>query len=205
MIKFNLLRDRAAKAAKGTETEINYDTTFETKVGGDSTGSRDMLTKIVVLALLTGVLMMYESYNIGELRTKVAQGNAEKKRVETELAQKKPIEAKARELQKQIQDIETRIKAIKDLSKVRLREIKAIDYLQNIIPEKLWFTLLEFDGNSLKIEGGTTSDDQLNRFLDDMESKSIFKNVILLRSIEQKNKEGTIKVFTITSTVGSVD
>jgi Tfp pilus assembly protein PilN len=206
MIKVNLLRNNSAASSKTTATEINYDTAFDTKAdGGVASSPAGMLLKFLLMFMGAAGLMMYESYNIGELRTALQQAQAASTALSQELTEKKPMVAKARELQKQIQDLESRIQAIKDLSKVRLREIKAIDYLQNIIPEKVWFSLLEFDKGAVKVEGGTTSDDELNLFLEEMERKSIFSNVILLRAVEQKVKEGTIKVFNISATLSGVE
>jgi Tfp pilus assembly protein PilN len=202
VIKVNLLRNRGenTSAGKTANTEIDYEASYDSGSDESSSG-KDIILKIILVLIGTGGLMAYESYNIDDLRSQLSVVNQEKTALASELQQKQPIAIKAKELQKQIQDIEARIKAIKDLSKIRLREIKAVDYLQNVIPEKVWLTSLDFKNDSLNIKGGALSDDQLNRFMDSMEGKSYFRNVILLKAVEQKSKEGTIKIFEIGSTL----
>ena len=149
--------------------------------------------------------MAYESYNIGQLSEREANIRNLNQTLATELEQKKPLAEQAKELQKNIKDLESRIQSIKNLSKVRLREIRTIDYLQNVIPERVWLTKVEFEDGALKIEGGALADDQLNKFMESMEGNSSFKNVILLRAVEQKSKEGTVKVFLISANVQGTD
>ncbi len=204
MIKINLLKKRSDGTAKIRNTQASFDTsadTFAKNVGGQ----QGAVLKIVVMLIWLGGLMAYESYNIGELNTTIAEKNRMKTTLDADIQQKTPIAEKARGLQKQLQDLEARIKAIKDLSRIRLREIKAIDFVQNIIPERVWLTSISIESNKVDFEGGALSDENLNRFIELLESKSNFKNVILLKAIEQKSKEGTIKVFNITSSLMSLD
>lgn len=206
MIKINLLKNRAARGDKTAATEINYETAFnipsDTVVDGSS---QSAFVKIIVMFITLGVLWGYETYNLSGLRGQLALLNKEKSKLAAELREKQPMAEKAKAMQKEIQDIEARVQSIKGLSKIRLREIKAIDYLQNVIPEKVWFTGLDFSDSSLKIDGGAISDEQLNRFVDALEGKSYFRNVIILRSVEQKAKDGTIKAFQISSSLANSD
>jgi Tfp pilus assembly protein PilN len=112
---------------------------------------------------------------------------------------------KAKEMQKEIKELEERIVLIKNLSKVRLREIKAIDYLQNVIPDKVWFSELDFKDTVFQAKGYSVSDEALNKFIEGLEGKSFFRNVILMQSIDQKTKSGTIKSFTFSSSLTATD
>lgn len=200
MIKINLLRNRGGAGAQTSTAKVNYETTFD--IGTDdaaSSSGKTIFLKIIIICTSTAVLMVYENYNIGNLRTQLSEVNLKKNNVLKELEKSKPIASGARELQRKILDLEARIRAVKDLSKVRLREIKAIDYIQNVIPERVWLSLLDFKNDTLKIEGSAASDDQLSRFMDAIDGKSYFRNVILLKAVEEKGKSGTIKVFNITS------
>ena len=205
MIKVNLLKNRGSgsgTSAKTAATEINYEVSFdEAELDEGANPARDALVKIMLILLGTVVVIVYEGYNISGLRDKLSQLNSEKTGLAQELEKKKPIAGKARELQKKILDLEGRIQGIKDLSMIRLREIRAVDYMQNVIPEKVWLTTLDFSQETLKIEGGTLADDELTKFIEALESKSYFKNVILLKAVEEKSDKGTVKVFTITSTL----
>ena len=209
MIKINLLKNRGEQTKRSSGTQINYETSIDSvgqEGGGGSGGAtKDTVVKIVVLLIWLAGLMAYESYNIGELDSKIAEKNSEKNKLAADIQMKKPIADKARDLQAQLEDLEARIKSIKDLSRIRLREIKAIDFVQNIIPERVWLSSLAINSDKVDFSGGAMSDENLNRFMEALESKSNFKNVILLKAVEQKSKEGTIKVFDITSSLISLD
>lgn len=202
MIKVNLLKNRGGRAAKTGSADINFDTQFDIQTAAVETSDpKDNIKKIVLALIWAAALITYESYHIGELNSQLANINQERDSLAAEIQLKQPQAEKARALQKEIQDIDARVKSIKQLSKVRLREIKAVDFLQNVIPEKVWVTNLDFGESTLKIEGGAVSDDQLNRFVDSLEGKSYFRNVIVLRSVEAKAKDGTIKSFQVSSSL----
>ncbi|OFZ19045.1 MAG: hypothetical protein A2Z20_09870 [Bdellovibrionales bacterium RBG_16_40_8] len=208
MIKVNLLKNRGSggSTVKTAATEINYEVSFDEATLEDTGGlGRDAIVKIVLIFLTTVMLMVYDGYNVSSLQEKLNQLGAEKTKWAQELEKKKPIVGKAREMQKKILELEARIKGIKDLSMTRLREIRVVDYIQNIIPEKVWLKSLDFNETELKIEGGTIADDQLSKFIETLEGKSYFKNVILLKAVEEKLDKGTVKAFTISSTLTGAD
>lgn len=210
-MKINLLRDKNNDGTNATSatSEVRYETAFNIKSGQGGGGvklDKDMLVKLIVMALGVALLMLYENYNIGELQGRLNEVTNQNAAVVAELERGRPIAEKAKKLQKEIQELEQRIDLVKKLSRTRLREIKTVDYLQNIIPERVWFTSLNFTSGNLKIEGGAMSDDQLNKLIENMENSPLFKNVILMRAVEQKNsREGTVKMFLVTSQLASVD
>jgi Tfp pilus assembly protein PilN len=205
MIKINLLKNRGTNATRNTGSDLNYETAFNTDVGSSSSGSKDLLVKILLMFLGVGALVAYESYNIGLLKSRLNEVTTRKNALMQEVQEKSPIAEKARAMQGEILDLESRIKTIKDLSRIRLREIKTVDYIQNVIPERVWLTGVVFAGDKLTLEGSAISDEQLNHFTESLEKKSSFKDVIVLKSVEQKAKDGTIKIFTITLNVLSTD
>lgn len=207
MIKVNLLRNRAEGSNQGTNaTQVDNVTSIDSPAESMSGAEiQQVALKFVVILLSTAGLWGYETYNIDNLKETNQTLTAQNVAMQNEIKEKQPIAVKAKELQKKITDLEGRIKIIKDLSKTRLREIKAMDYIQNVIPEKVWLTVLDIHDEKVKIEGSTMSDDQLNKFIEMLDGKSYFQNVILLRAVEQKSKEGTIKTFEISSALKATD
>lgn len=204
MIKVNLLKKQSGQSTSSGRTQIKYETSVENMTESESL-TKGVIFKVIVMLLWAGGLKFYENYNIGNLEALIAEKNQRKLTLDAEIIEKKPVAENARNLQKQLQDLESRILSIKELSRIRLREIKAIDYVQNIIPERVWLTSLEVIGDKVNFEGGAMSDEHLNRFMESLEGKSNFKNAILLKAIEQKSKEGTIKIFNITSSLISAE
>lgn len=206
MIRVNLLKNRSEATRGGSTEEVKFETAFQTELTGDQTNpALAILFKLILMGIGVGGLMGYESHNVGRLQGELNQVNAKKNTITKQLADKKPVADSAKVLQKKINDIEARIKAIKDLSRFRLREIKALDYIQNNIPERVWVNSLDFQETQMVMEGGSVSDDELNKFIESLEGRSAFKNVILVRSKEEKKKEGTVKFFQIKSELVSTE
>jgi Tfp pilus assembly protein PilN len=209
MIKVNLLRNRAEgnRAPQGTSvTQVDGLTSIEAPTEPmDSSQLKQFAIKFVLILSITGGMMLYESFNIDNLRDQLTNLNKINTDLQAEITKNQPVATKAKELQKKISDLESRIKIIKDLSRTRLREIKALDYIQNVIPEKVWLSSLEFADDKVKIIGDSMADDQLNKFLEQLDGKSYFQNVILLKAVETKSKDGTIKNFEIASSLKATD
>ena len=75
---------------------------------------------IIIKELFIKILKLNEESN---------NASVELNNLRTQISQNQPFVERAKEMQKEIKELEERIVLIKNLSKVRLREIKAIDYL----------------------------------------------------------------------------
>ena len=204
MIKVNLLKNRGTNATAATQAD--FQTSFETSFDSTSSGSSGStegspLAKIFIILLPTILLYAYETYNIDDLKTRANNEIQKLSTIEIEVRQNASTAELAKKLQDEINSLEDRVKKIKDISKVRLREIRIVDYIQNIIPDRVWLQSLNLVDGKAQINGSSLSDDQLNRFMESLEKKNYFKSVILLRAIEQKGPEGNVKVFDLTAEI----
>lgn len=207
MIKVNLLKNRASSSKSSGATEFgemtfedNYDGTSATNfdLGGESS-SKDTIIKIIVMLIWGIGLYSYEIYNIGNLETTNQKLTADVTRVSNEIARIKPEVEKAKGLQAENNELNKKIELVKELGKLRLREIRAIDHLQNIVPEKVWFNKIEFKDDRFFVEGISANDAELDKLLKGIRSFGTFQDVLLAKAVEQKTKQGTLKQFEITS------
>lgn len=205
MIKVNLLKNRGSVAENTTQMDFEMTVQASDKLGLGTGTSSDSLLKIVILLIPALLLYGYEKYNISQLEEERTSISMRLQSLTSEIDSNKPVVQKAKEMQKEIKELEERIILIKNLSKVRLREIKAIDYLQNVIPDKVWFSELDFKDTNFEAKGFSVSDEALNRFIEGLEGKSFFRNVILRQSVDQKTKTGTIKSFHFSSQLAATD
>lgn len=203
MIKVNLLKNRG-NVSDTSATQLDFDMPI-TAPGEGSGGASEIVAKVFTIILPVLILWGYETYNIGNLSSQNEVAQSRMNELNTEITQNKPVVEKAKAMQKEIKELEERIVLIKNLSKVRLREIKAIDYLQNVIPEKVWFIELDFKDTNFQARGFSVSEEALNKFIESLEGKSFFRNVILMQSVDQKTKTGTVKSFTFSSSLTSTD
>ena len=174
-----------------------------TEISGP-TDAKANATKILLMLIWVAGLFTYQKINITSLEGSLARAQMEARDLDQQITQHQAEADQAKKMQKDVEELKHRIKIVKDLSKTRLREIKAIDYIQNNIPDKLWLNSLTIKANHLELFGSTLTDDQLNRFLDSLEqNKASFKNVLLLKAVDQNDsKMGTLKSFEISSDIG---
>ena len=207
MIRVNLLKNRGGTYVGTVSTQIgDMPATTSTEISG-SNDTKSNAIKIILMIMWAGGLFAYQKFNISNLEEQLAGARAKATDLNRQIQQHQAEADQAKRMQKDIQELKRRIKIIKGLSKTRLREIKAIDYIQNNIPNKLWLSSLTFKDNKMKLLGSSMTDDQLNRFLDALEqNKSYFQNVLLLKAVDESDgKMGTLKSFEISSDMGATD
>src|SRR5688500_2744256 len=131
MIRVNLNRTQSSTGMNyATAADPgNYDTTE------DSSGA---LVKILLLLMGVVGLIGYEMYYKSVLTDKKMSLAIKISELDRKIQEKEPVIGQAEELQKEIVALESRIETIRTLAKERLREIKAIDFIQNTIPERAW-------------------------------------------------------------------
>lgn len=190
------MRDRS-----GVLTDMSED------VGGEqltSAESKDIAKKVLVMSIATVSMILYESYNVDQLKTQangLAQAVNREKNVITKL--KKEM-AEYADVEKDAKVLEDKINILKTLSKIRLREVKALDFIQTITPETVWFSSIKYSEGQFEFQGYAVTDDDLSQFMRELENSPYFVDVILMRAKEEQTKQGTVKAFEIQSRAGDI-
>ncbi len=189
MIKVNLLRDsHTATIREGTF----YD--------GEVTSVTSSFGLIVKMAMLLVSFFIFVFY----LDHEETQKSTELKALENSIARKTEEKAslanaiKTVEMfKKEKERVTVQIDTIKALSRERLRNVKALEALQNIFPEKAWLTMFKIEDNNAKLEGSAIDDKVVAELMSSLEENIYFANVRLIKSVEQQSKSGTLKDFSI--------
>jgi Tfp pilus assembly protein PilN len=204
MIKVNLLNTRVAG-----DGEVDFDQPIDPgqfNFGGPSPDDTKLAAaKIGLMLLFTIALMFYESFNMSSLREEATKLSAQANQLRAEVSKGKAENEKALETQKEIKELESRIELMKELGEKRMRELKALDHLQSIIPKQLWFKEVKYKEQQFDITGYAVSDDDLTDFLQGLEKQSYFSDVVLEQAIEVKNQTGFLKQFKITAVLGDIE
>jgi type IV pilus assembly protein PilN len=153
--------------------------------------------KLLMLFLIPILLYAYEIQNIPDLRGRL---NSKQTLLQSLIAKNNQAQTAVEEINKFKEDkgrLQKMIETLEGLQKERLQEVKILDNLQKDIPEKVWLTKVNFDGNRVSIVGSATTDYDLTVFMENL-SKSIFlKEVNLLKSSEMMTERGVLKAFEI--------
>jgi len=93
--------------------------------------------------------------------------------------------------------IEARISALDKISKDRDREIRVMDLLQGVIPEKAWLTRIQLNPEKVVIQGMAVSDYEVSQFLEALTKSVFLMDVNLVSSAEAVIDGVNLKKFEI--------
>lgn len=193
MIRVNLLKSRVPSSGGEEFQDL-------AGLGGDSQGSfagEGLGLKVVLLLAFTVGLVGYEYYNISQLKDRRNRMKAQLGQVRAQVEQVRQEAKRSEELNKRSKGLEEEVESLVSLSRQRLQELKALDYLQSAIPEKVWLSQIEYRSQQLDLKGFSVTEDDLNSFVSQIEKKPYFSKVILLKKTENKQKKSPVFEFHI--------
>ncbi|QDK36842.1 PilN domain-containing protein [Bdellovibrio sp. NC01] len=193
MIKINL-----ASSGVGSTASINA------SLGISSDGylspdevRKEALKRLIVMLIPAIGLYAYQQQNVPQ---KQAEFNS-KQQMLAELSNYNSKQAASvAEIKKFKEDealIEARIAALDKISKDRHREIRVLDLLQQVIPEKAWLTQIKITPEKVTVQGLAISDFEVSSFLEAL-TKSVFLMDVNLVSSSETSVDGvSLKKFEI--------
>ncbi|UXR64641.1 PilN domain-containing protein [Bdellovibrio bacteriovorus] len=195
MIKINLANGTGSGVA-GASLGASLGISSDSFMGADEI-RKEALKRLVLLLVGPLALYIYESQNVP---TKVAELNS-KNQI---LAELQSYNAKAAdsvaEIKKFKEDealMEARISALEKISKDRQREIRVLDLLQTVIPEKAWLTRVQINPGRVNIQGLALSDFEVSQFLEALTKSVFLMDVNLVSSSESVQDGVSLKKFEI--------
>lgn len=195
MIRVNLARNRAqAPGVDGTST--NFSPSFD---AGDTSEQRAAIRNLFILFIGVIALIVYEKYNAFTLNDANQLLVQEQGQLEMQLGKDKSSLDQYKTSETDAKALEDKLSIIKKLSRTRLREVKALDYIQEIIPDKVWLKQLMIDQEMVKISGYSMLDEDLSTFIQTLDKSAYFQNVILTQASEVSSKSGNYKQFDISA------
>ena len=183
MIRVNLAKNRAVDPQAATKASAaDVSESFE---------KRQNVVKGALLLMFLVVLIFMENQNLNSLRQEMDAVQSEVTTKEAEVAVKaKEVEA-IKDIESQARELEDKLKILKLLSRLRLREVKTLDFMQSSIPEKVWLTNLNFEAERDRPEegkfnfvGGASSTEDLTEFVKRLEDSSYLQEVIVIKNQE---------------------
>lgn len=203
MIRVNLLKNKVQDpnvAGIGGVAETG---------GGNET--RETLIKIACILLFTLGLMMFESQNIRQLNDESVRIQATVAELDQQASAKSKDVEGIKDIAKQAQELEDKLKILKLLSKLRLREVKTLDFMQSSIPEKVWLKTINYSSDKEHVEtgrfqftGNAVNTEDLTEFAKRLEDSAYMDNVIVIKNAEVvgTKRAGGMREFLFTAEIG---
>ena len=85
-----------------------------------------------------------------------------------------------------------------------MRELKAMDFLQTMIPDGVWLNKINYDGEKVNFSGSALNDKELDTFVTGLMDSSYFEDVVLIQQTVEKTDSGPVKNFEVSSAMGKL-
>lgn len=143
---------------------------------------------LVAIALVTcGVVHQLQANHIKALRRTVAEEQLETRKLAPEIA-------KIKRLNQQRKDLNDRLDVITELDGDRYFRVHIMDELNRSMPDNMWLTRWEENGDgSYSVEGVTFSNFLVSDFLQNISNSPWFTNVNLM--VAEKGEIGDVRVI----------
>jgi Tfp pilus assembly protein PilN len=197
MIKVNLLRNRVQDPGGGSSNA-------DSLPGVDSSRTiRENIVKALVIVIFPAGLMLYEAQNIRSLNEEQSRVQALAAKLQGELSGKQVAADKVKNVEVQAKELEDKLKLLKLLSRLRLRHVKTLDFVQSTIPEKVWLKNINYDSDKAHIEighfqfmGFATATEELTDFTRKLDGSAYLSDVIVIKNSEiQAANKNTMRDF----------
>jgi len=195
MIRINLNRTRVAGGIEGEATAI-YDTTAPS---GASVNVREIAVKLFVIFLGVFSLIIYERQNLDTLNAELSKQQHDDVQLKAQVAEKQAELAKLKDIEPMAQGLDDKLKVLREFSKQRLTELQSMDFMQSIIPERVWLRAVHFEHHRYQFVGNAVETVDLTDFVNKLENSAYFKDVIVIQDKEKPVTNGKIREFEFTA------
>lgn len=191
MIKINLSSSKLAgpAAASGFGSGESYAIPEEVR--------KDAFKKLVLLLVGPLALYIYENQNVPAKLQILDAKNQTLSQLQSYNEKQAASVAEIKQFKEDEALIETRISALEKIAKDRHKEIRVLDLLQTIIPEKAWLTKVEINPEKINIEGMALTDYEVSTFLDSLTKSAFLLDVNLVSSSEFSQDGVNLKKYEI--------
>lgn len=154
---------------------------------------------IKVLVLVGGVIALnfYEKSALESLRAQLQQVNAQQSQLQSQLDQKNSELQTLGSVQTDSKVLEDKMKLLKNLSRLRLREVKSLDFIQSIVPARVWLTQMNINKDSYIIKGRSRDATSVSMFVNRLEDGGYFSDVVLTKDNELRERGYELRDFEI--------
>lgn len=192
MIKINLLRN------------LGMDAGAPMLAGGDAASAdvrRQAIVKLVLILIFPALLLAYEKFNASVLQTELQRVQRQIDAIEEQKQSFGSAAPRIEEFTKEKRIIDKQLETIRGLAKIRLREVKALDALQSLLPARTWLHELSIDAGAVKLVGYTTSEEGVSEFIRALD-ESVFSKVMPKSAVQVDLPTGPVKKFELEFRVG---
>lgn len=159
--------------------------------------------KLGVILVFPLLLYVWESLKINTLESERAQLQQRVDTIEAERASFGSAGPRVEKANKLKEKIEREIGVIRELAKNRLREVKALDQLQSVLPPGTWLREIDMASGKVILTGFAVNESAITELLNALNS-NLFFSVVQPKGTQQESNAnlGPVTKFTVEFRVG---
>lgn len=196
MIKVNLNRSRVPTGADDAAAAA-----IAAPIEGD-TDPKELAIKIILIVIFTLGLWVVEKQNIDQLSAQLSTINGQLNKVRQDVQAKSNELAQLKDIEPQAQALNEKLRILREFSKQRLENLQSLDYLQSVIPERVWLNSIDFQNKRYKMMGNAMDTIDLTEFVNKLEGSAYYQDVIVVSDTERPVAAGKIRDFEMTARAG---
>lgn len=158
---------------------------------------KEGLKRLLIVLLFPMALYAYEMQNLPSIRGEYGRKTRELSELQQFNSKAAGSVAEIKKFKEDEEKLQARIAALEKLSRDRQKEIKLLDLIQQIIPDKAWLTRVEVSGPKLMITGLAYSDYDVSNLMEGLAKSAFLVDVNLVSSSEQLVDGANLKKFEI--------
>jgi Tfp pilus assembly protein PilN len=195
MIKINLLRGSGLSGHVVAAADGVVD-------APSVSGPRGVIAKIVLILLAPLAIYIWERYNLQTIDDQIAVVAGTVAKLQAEKAKYGDTGPRVETYTKEKQKVDHQLDIIRAIAKNRLREVKSLDALQSLIPQRTWLKKISIEDNLMKMEGYTAADDGVTDLMRALENSAYFSNVEPKDTSLETLPIGPVKKFNLELHIG---
>ncbi|QDK46562.1 fimbrial assembly protein [Bdellovibrio sp. ZAP7] len=196
MIKINLASNQVGtNAALGAQ----FGDVILEDGGGSDEARKEALKRLVILLIPALGLYAYQEQHVPELQARLGSLQTTLSELENYNSKQAASVAEIKKFKEDEAIIEARISALDKISRDRSREIRVIDLMQQVIPEKAWLTKITLNPDRMNVQGLGLSDFEVSQFLEALTKSVFLMDVNLVNSTEVTLDGMILKKFEISA------
>lgn len=203
MIKVNLLKTKVSGGVADMTSTATIGTA-SVSVGVENLSPVEVILKIALMIVFAYGLSYYETDNIETLQGQLKKEKSATSETQKQLTELRAQAGRAEQVKGQIDQLQEKLDILTGLSRKRLRELKALDSLQNFLPNGVWFRTLKYNGRGFDLNGSSATNEDLDEFEAALNASPVYTNVIRLSSVSSQTTQGTIINFQLQFDLGDV-
>ena len=103
------------------------------------------------------------------------------------------------QLKERSKEFNNKLNIMQKIANNRLSAVTGLDQIQGVLPEEVWLEKVAFNDRKFEIQGYSTTNKQIQNFVEKLEQTNLFSTVGLERVAEDRGKRMKRRSFTVTS------